>query len=164
MFYKFSFIVSNYFESNCLVKYHCIVVHLSCPSIQSCIIHQHPPSIHSSVHLVIITCTWMHTVCNIAYIHIYIILLRVFSFLGGGLFSSLFSVSATAFKNAKAFEQAKECYIKAAETQKSMNSYPWFSCFHISITFLHISYFIYILFECMCGVGIFFDVCVFLFF
>lgn len=40
-----------------------------------------------------------------------------------------FSVVATAFRNAKAFDQAKESYIKVGDLQKAMNSYLF--CFFL---------------------------------
>ncbi|PVD21201.1 hypothetical protein C0Q70_19370 [Pomacea canaliculata] len=38
-----------------------------------------------------------------------------------------FAKAGTAFKNAKAYDQAIESYVKAAEAQKAMNSYPFLS-------------------------------------
>ncbi|GFO02952.1 gamma-soluble nsf attachment protein [Plakobranchus ocellatus] len=36
-----------------------------------------------------------------------------------------YTKAATAFRNAKAYEQAKESYIKVGDLQKSINSYPF---------------------------------------
>ena len=38
---------------------------------------------------------------------------------------SVIFISATAFRNAKALEQAKEAYVKAADLQKCLNAYPF---------------------------------------
>lgn len=40
------------------------------------------------------------------------------------LFSSFALLLATVFRNAKAFDQAKESYIKVGELLKAVNSYP----------------------------------------